>query len=242
MSITTKKLESIEAETKQEQRILASNAWHLVRYVMEHDHEIEIPAKFNIGQFVEWSENYPDLNTEDKINFINQYAMLEKITKKVTARTLVATRIHGRGFFHAAFCTSVGQYLLFLSIITFIFVYLLIVNITGKITILMPFYAAGLGTCVFLLRVTQEKLKTREFDPAFIPSQLIRLSLGVLAGGSIVLFPELLVKPAEKISGADADNDITIGQGSLAFILGYAVDIFYAILDNIGGKIKNREK
>ena len=239
MNSTIEKIEKIEAETKQEQRILACNAWHLVRYVLEHDHEIKVPTKFNAGQFVEWSENYPDLNTEDKINFINQYAMLEKITKKVTARTLVATRIHGRGFFHAAFCTSVGQYLLFLSTITFIFVYLLIVNVTGKVTILTPFCAAGLGTCVFLLRITQEKLKSREFDPAFIPSQLIRLCLGVLAGGSIVLFPDL-VKPDKTIT--DIGNQINLGQGSLAFVLGYAVDIFYAILDNIGGKIKNRNQ
>ena len=83
----------------------------------------------------------------------------------------------------------------------------------------------------FLLRVTQEKLTAREFDPAFIPSQLIRLGLGVLAGGSIVLFPGL-------IGGPEPSNGISMSQGSLAFILGYAVDIFYSVLDNIGGKVK----
>ena len=238
MNISTTKTDRAEAETKEEQRILASNAWHLARFVIEHDHEIALPKKFNAGEFIYWSENYPDLKPEDKINFVNQYAMLEKATKKVTARTLVATRIHGRGFFHAAFYTSVGQYLLFLSVITSIFVLLLVVNITGTVEIgkiLIPFCAAGLGTCVFLLRVTQEKLKSREFDPAYIPSQLIRLSLGVLAGGSIVLFPDLLKSGN---AGADIGKEIGIGQGSLAFILGYAVDVFYAVLDNIGGKIK----
>jgi hypothetical protein len=75
-----------------------------------------------------------------------------------------------------------------------IFVCLLIANLTDMVEInkiIIPFCVAGLGTCVFLLRVTQEKLTTREFDPAFIPSQLIRLGLGVLAGGSIVHFPGL---------------------------------------------------
>lgn len=243
MAITIQnKADRAEAETKEEQRILSINAWHLARYVIEHDHEIIIPEEINIGQFLCWSESYPELKPEEKISFVNQYAMLEKATKSVTARTLVATRIHGRGFFHAAFYTSVGQYLLFLSTITIIFAGLLIVNITDMVKmnkVIIPFCAAGLGTCVFLLRVTQEKLTTREFDPAFIPSQLIRLGLGVLAGGSIVLFPDLLKSGGSEVV---AGNEIGIKLGSLAFILGYAVDIFYAVLDNIGGRIKDRNK
>jgi hypothetical protein len=234
----SKQTERAEAETREEQRLLANNAWHLARYVVEHDHKIELPKEFNAGQFIYWAENYLDLNAEDKINFVNQYAMLEKSTERVTARTLLATRIHGRGFFHAAFFTSVGKYLLFLSIITIAFVYFLAENIVlkgGTNNIAMPFYAAGLGTCVYLLRVTQEKLKNREFDPAFIPSQLIRLGLGVLAGGSVVLFPDLM-----KTGQSGSDIGVGLGQGSLAFILGYAVDIFYAVLDNLGGKIKKK--
>jgi hypothetical protein len=242
VDITTKKVDRIEAETKEEQRILSSNAWHLARYVIEHDYEIIIPEEINIGRFLCWSENYPALKPEEKIKFLNQYTMLEKVTKSVTARTLVATRIHGRGFFNAAFCTSVGKYLLFLSTITLFFVCLLIFNLTDMIEInetIIPFCAAGLGTCVFLLRVTQEKLTTREFDPAFIPSQLIRLGLGILAGGTMVLFPGLL-KSGESAVGTG--HGIGLELGSIAFILGYAVDIFYALLDNIGGKIKDRNK
>ena len=228
------KAEIAEAETREEQRILASNAWHLARYVIEHDHEIELPSKFDPGRFIYWAENYPDLKKKEKIEFVDQYAMLEKSSANVTARTLVATRIHGRGFIHAVFATSVGQYLLFLSLVTAGFAGALVYNILASEPtneFMIPFYAAGLGTCVFLLRVTQQKLRTREFDPAHIPSQLVRLGLGVLAGGSIALFPDLLSPP---------DNyEIGIGQGTLAFILGYAVDVFYAVLDNIGGKIKN---
>lgn len=239
----SEKKKKTEAEAKKEQRILGINAWHLARYVIEHDHQINIPEGVNIGKFLCWAEKYPNLENEDKIDFVNQYAQLEEVSKNVTARTLVATRIHGQGFFHAVFCTSVGQYLLFLSTITLLFVCLLILsiyNLFGMEKIIISFCAAGLGTCVFLLRVTQEKLTSREFDPAFIPSQLIRLGLGVLAGGLIVLFPDLLA-PGENGNNTSS-IDISLEQGSLAFVLGYAVDVFYALLDNIGGKIKSRDK
>jgi len=244
MNNPAKDLMRNEEETREEQRILASNAWHLARYVIEHDYEIQMPKNFNPGEFLDWSERYPSLTKEEKIDFVNQYADLEKATKSVTARTLVATRIHGRGFFHAALLTSVGRYLVFLSLFAALFIYLLITNITtddGMSNILIPFCAAGLGTCVFLLRVTQEKLKRRSFDPAFIPSHLVRLGLGVLAGGSIVLFPDLVSIGNDATGsgqGVAVGQQIGIGQGSLAFILGYAVDIFYAVLDKIGGRVK----
>jgi len=236
----TERIERIETKTKEEQRILSSNAWHLARYIIEHDYEIILPEDFDMGKFLWFSEHYLDLKQEEKILFINQYMMLEKVTKNVTARTLVATRIHGHGFLYATFGTSVGKYLFFLSVVTLTFVLLLILNIMTPDNvfpdIFVPFLEAGLGTCVFLLRVTQDKLSTRQFDPAFIPSQLIRLSLGILAGGLIVLFPDL-IHPPENTSIAE---QINIGQSTLAFILGYAVDIFYSVLDNIGGRVKDR--
>lgn len=228
------KAEHAEADAREEQRILATNAWHLARFIIEHDHEIEFPENFNSGQFLVWCQKYPVLSENEKIDFINQYADLEKAAKHVTARTLVATRIHGHGFCHAACYTSVGQFLIFLFSVTILFTYLLFEGLSGSclgIDRYTTFFAAGLGTCVYLLRVTQEKLKTRTFDPAYVPSQLIRLGLGMLAGGTIVLFPEL-------INHNGGGGDITITHVTIAFILGYAVDIYYALLDNIGGKIK----
>ncbi|SFV63340.1 hypothetical protein MNB_SV-14-747 [hydrothermal vent metagenome] len=230
-------------EIKKEQKILATNAWHLARYYIEHADEVELikEEKIDIGDFLICSEVYPNLEEEKRKEFIRKYAILEKATKNVTARTLVATRIYGQGFFHAVFGTSVGKYLLFLALMTIMFLSLLIINIvTDDIlpTILIPFSAAGLGTCVFLLRITQEKLSTRQFDPAYIPSQLIRLSLGILAGGSIVFFPDLLNHVSTNGGEINRFANISIEQGTSAFILGYAVDIFYSLLDNIGGKVK----
>lgn len=234
MHVNSKKAEKAELEIREEKRILATNAWHLARFLIEHDHESHFPEDIDAGQFMNWCEKYPELRDDKKIEFINQYTELEKTSKNVTARTLVATRIHGHGFWHAALFTSVGRYLLFLATITSSFAFLLLGKIANPVLypeIFVPFLAAGLGTCVYLLRVTQEKLKTRTFDPAYIPSHLIRLLLGMMAGGSIVLFPNLLTDTATRIN-----FDIT--HGLIAFILGYAVDIYYALLDNIGGRIK----
>ena len=170
---TKRKIDAADDDTKLEQHILANNAWHLARYVIEHDHKIDLPPEFEPGQFMHWAETYPTLEDKAKIKFVDQYAKLEKASKDVTARTLIATRIHGQGFRHAAFHTSVGLYLTTLLGVTIFFFGMLLLEIfTGgiaeKITfipllknvspnIFTPFFAAGLGTCVYLLRTTQEQ-------------------------------------------------------------------------------------
>ena len=67
MKTTVTMAEKIEKQTKEEQRILANNAWHLARYAIEHDHEIDFPDEFDVGKFLYWSENYPNLNQKEKI-------------------------------------------------------------------------------------------------------------------------------------------------------------------------------
>lgn len=259
LPISSKKIRKHEKESRAEQKILSLNAWHLARYLVEHE---KLPENLDVGEFMVMAENYPNLSDEKKALFVNQYAQLEFAAGSVTARTLYATRIHGKTFISAVTGTSVGQYLLALSAITTFFVSLLFINttyLTNDALIffnnvdpswwmlyfavsnkMLPFFAAGLGACVYLLRVTQEKLQSREFDPAWIPSHLIRLGLGTLAGGTIVFFPELL----DHLTGQTANtNDPThtlnygLGYGLVAFIFGYAVDIYYKVLDRIGGEI-----
>lgn len=61
---------------------LAVNAWHLARYVIEHDHKIQIPKEVNIGKFLCWSEDYPHIESkEDKIEFINSTLFLKKVRR-----------------------------------------------------------------------------------------------------------------------------------------------------------------
>lgn len=224
--------------TNKEKESLGSNAWHLARFIMEHDDVYAIPEGFNMGQFVVWAEKYPELTEEEEIKFIDQYLILEKLVKNVTARTLAATRIYGRGFFSAAFGTSVGRYLIFLTSLALLFSYFLFFGdyLIKHFDAVKPLFAAGLGTCVYLLRITQEKLKSREFDPANIPAQLVRLILGVVIGGILVkIFPSMT--NSETVNSALStygfkENELIL---AIAFILGYAVEIFYKILDKLGG-------
>lgn len=254
LPIDSKKVRELESESRDEQRMLSLNAWHLARYLIEHE---KVPEWLDIGQFLEMAEDYPQLSEEKKIAFINQYAQLEAAAGEVTARTLYATRVHGKSFLRAVFTTSVGNYLFLLIAITLAFASLLLAHslyvethaarativwplfVTSKMVV--PFYAAGLGACVYLLRVTQNGLQNRTFDPARIPSHMIRLGLGTLAGGTIVFFPGLLDGVSTAGAGTGAASapaaTATLGSGIVAFIFGYAVDIYYKVLDRIGGEI-----
>jgi len=273
LGVDSEKVRELEEEAREERKILSLNAWHLARFIMEHNkcdsYKINVPEGVNIGEFMDMAEDYPFLPREKKVLFLNQYALLEQASCEVTARTLYATRIYGKHPF-AFLKTSVGMHLLVLSAVSIVFIILL-----ARHSEWFPFYAAGLGACVYILRVTQEKFKSREFDPAWIPSHYIRVLLGTLAGGSIVFFPELQdfltgqqadvlaelekihqaalgnIDAADKqgmqqaayqgakqaITAAGLEHKFGVGSGLLAFILGYAVDIYYSILDRIGGKI-----
>ena len=230
-----------------EKQSLGLNAWHLARFVMEHDSVYIIPKNFPMGQFVVWAEKYPELTEEEEIEFIEQYLILEKLVKNVTARTLVATRIYGRGFLSATFGTSVGKYLLFLAIVALTFSYFLFFGnaIPGDNETLKPLFAAGLGTSIYLMRITQEKLKSREFDPANIPSHLLRLILGIVIGGIIIkIFPSLVNLSGSTVMANALSVSNSHGQEliiAIAFLLGYAVEIFYMFLDKIGGNISKRK-
>jgi hypothetical protein len=67
---------------------------------------------------------------------------------------------------------------------------------------------------------------------------MIRLGLGIIAGGSIVFFPNLFTSNMVFTANESeqASLNFELGRTAAAFIFGYAVDIFYAVLDRIGGK------
>jgi len=255
---------------KSEKHNLSINAWHLARYIIEnesfsnHLDKTQTKNNFDFGEFFCLCEAYPYLNDHDpkKVAFINLYRKLEQRAGNVTARTLVATQVHGKSFISSAINTAVGQYLIVLSLITFAFLIALSITMFWPIdeayvdlftvddisaayyigyflaavasdSLLAPFYAAGLGTCVYLLRQTQIHLKDRTFNPARIPGHFIRIMLGVIAGGTIVLFPDL-IKPDATIYSV---TQVGITQGSIAFLLGYSVEVFYDMLDGLKKKL-----
>jgi hypothetical protein len=88
-----------------------------------------------------------------------------------------------------------------------------------------PFTYGALGSCAYLLRVTEQRLRARDFDPAREPEHRNRLVLGTLSGGVIVL----LVHQVPNSEGIA----IQIADAALGFIAGYSVDFLFDTIDRI---------
>jgi hypothetical protein len=85
---------------------------------------------------------------------------------------------------------------------------------------LLPVLYALLGTCAYLLRSFEQQIATKTFMPSFADSA--RFLIAGIGGAVVGLF-----------------NDFVIGQGAsipplaLAFLVGYAVDVFFAFLETM---------
>jgi hypothetical protein len=91
----------------------------------------------------------------------------------------------------------------------------------GAITVcLLPTLYALLGTCAYLLRTFEQQMITRTFTPSIANSA--RFLIAAIGGAVVGLF-----------------NNFTIGQGAsipplaIAFLVGYAVDVFFAFLEGM---------
>jgi hypothetical protein len=91
----------------------------------------------------------------------------------------------------------------------------------GAITVcVLPVLYALLGTCAYLLRTFEQQMTSRTFVPSIANSA--RFLIAGIGGAVVGLF-----------------NNFTIGQGAsipplaIAFLLGYAVDVFFAFLDGM---------
>jgi hypothetical protein len=91
----------------------------------------------------------------------------------------------------------------------------------GAITVcLLPALYALLGTCAYLLRTFEQQMATRTFTPSVADSA--RFLIAAIGGAVVGLF-----------------NNFTIGQGAsipplaIAFLVGYAVDVFFAFLEGM---------
>jgi hypothetical protein len=91
----------------------------------------------------------------------------------------------------------------------------------GAITVcLLPALYALLGTCAYLLRTFEQQMTTRTFTPSVANSA--RFLIAAIGGAVVGLF-----------------NNFTIGQGAsipplaIAFLVGYAVDVFFAFLEGM---------
>ncbi|HWF09279.1 MAG TPA: hypothetical protein VG297_12500 [Bryobacteraceae bacterium] len=91
----------------------------------------------------------------------------------------------------------------------------------GAITVcLLPALYALLGTCAYLLRMFEQQMAARTFIPSGADSA--RFLIAAIGGAVVGLF-----------------NNFTIGQGAsipplaIAFLVGYAVDVFFAFLEGL---------
>jgi hypothetical protein len=89
----------------------------------------------------------------------------------------------------------------------------------GAITAcILPVLYALLGTCAYLLRTFEQQISTRTYTPSVADAP--RFLIAAIGGAVVGLF-----------------NNFAIGQGisipplAIAFLLGYAVDVFFAFLE-----------
>jgi len=194
-------------------------------------------------------EQKKELSPEVFAELVNDYQVLERYFPTITARSLAATEPEKPGKIRTS---PAGRYLVKLWVWTAVIVLaILLLNLAQYLNVLTrpppgealtgsertldliyqvfkylePFLYGALGAFLYILRVSEERLRTREFDPARAPEHVNRLVLGTLAGGSIILF-------ITQVPTADGAA-IQISAAALGFLAGYSVDFLFETLDRI---------
>lgn len=90
---------------------------------------------------------------------------------------------------------------------------------------LEPFLYGLLGAVTYILRVTEQHLRARDYDPTREPEHFNRLVLGTLSGGAIILFIEQLP--------TDEGGVLEVGSAALGFLAGYSVDFLFETVDRM---------
>jgi hypothetical protein len=87
-------------------------------------------------------------------------------------------------------------------------------------TCLLPVLYALLGTCAYLLRTFEDQMGSRTFTPSAANSA--RFLIAGIGGGVVGLFNNINVT-----------DQASIPPLGLAFLVGYAVDVFFAFLEGL---------
>ncbi len=88
-------------------------------------------------------------------------------------------------------------------------------------TCLLPVLYALLGTCAYLLRTFEEELKTMTFLPSS-RANLARFLIAGIGGAVVGLFSNFTITQGASISPL-----------AIAFLVGYAVDVFFSFLEGL---------
>lgn len=95
---------------------------------------------------------------------------------------------------------------------------------------LIPFTYGTLGAMAFILRYSVGRLHKREFDPRRIPGNYIRIVLGTICGGAIVMFVD-----------TNSTFGVDVTAAALGFLAGYSTDFLFGIVDRLKDSIEPGE-
>jgi hypothetical protein len=87
-------------------------------------------------------------------------------------------------------------------------------------TCILPVLYALLGTCAYLLRTFEDQMANRTFTPSAANSA--RFVIAAIGGGVVGLFNNFTIT-----------DQATIPPLAIAFLVGYAVDVFFAFLEGL---------
>ena len=83
-----------------------------------------------------------------------------------------------------------------------------------------------------MLRITEQRLRERSFDPRRTAEHTNRLVLGTLSGGVIVLVFSV---------GGVGETDVKLTEAALGFLAGYSIDLLFSLLDRMVNAISPAE-
>lgn len=227
---------------------LVSDALILGRYALESGALAE-PCMFERLISFQRKLATEALDNTEIMDLLQYYDRIVRSTGRVTADSLRATTAKGNVYWQSkagqqlvklwiitaltgflVFCYAIAEqkvkYLLVLPSSELSELQFLFIQIQDYTTFLVPFTYGALGSCAYLLRVLERKLRSREFDPDRVPEHWNRLVLGSLSGGVIVLF-------VHQLPGSNELESIKISLGALGFLAGYSIDFLFQTLDRI---------
>jgi hypothetical protein len=89
----------------------------------------------------------------------------------------------------------------------------------------VPFTFGGIGSCAYLLRACHQYIVKRQFDKVYIPEYYNRILLGMISGGSIMLFVSEI--------GTDKNSTVHLSSAALGFLAGYNTDFLFSAVERI---------
>ena len=221
------------------------DVWNLSKHAIQSGN---LPKSIKVDDVLEAQQEFEKNNCVTKLQFENlvaYYQALEAISPTITGRSLTATEPAVPGKIRTS---PAGKYLVQLWWFTGLVVLsILAINTTRFVSAvntpapgdepsflpyfeevanyLEPFLYGALGAFVYILRVTEEKLRTREFDPARAVEHVNRIILGTLSGGTIILF-------VSQVTSEDG-TVFYIGVAPLGFLAGYSIEFLFETIDRV---------